>query len=188
MFRRVLILCLAALVAQPALVKGQDSVSSAYVLAVNDQVQIDVYQEDDLRTSTKISQDGTIIFPLLGSVRLAGLTLSSATARLTELLRKDYLVKPVVTMTVVSFSKKRFTILGQVNSPGIKELPDQEGMDILDAIGLAGGYTRIANPSRITVKRGSQVIQIDGKAAAKGEGRKFQVQAGDTITVAESIF
>lgn len=188
MFRRVFTLLLAVLAALPASALAQDSVSSAYILAVNDQVQIDVYQEEDLRTSTKISQDGTIIFPLLGNVRIAGLTLSGATARLTELLRKDYLVKPVVTMTVVSFSKKRFTILGQVNSPGIKELPDQEGMDILDAIGLAGGYTRIANPGNITVKRGSQVFKIDGKAMAKGEGRKFQVQPGDTITVAESIF
>lgn len=189
MSRRLLPLLLALFAALPFLrVSAQESVSSAYILAVNDQVQIDVYLEDDLKTLTRISQDGTILFPLLGNVRIAGLTLTQATSRITELLRKDYLVKPQVTMNVVSFSKKRFTVLGQVNSPGIKEMPDQEGMDILDAIGLAGGYTRIANPGRITVKRGSQVIQIDGKAMAKGEGKKFQVQAGDTITVAESIF
>lgn len=189
MFRRLVLLCLAALAALPTpRSSGQESVSSAYILSVNDQVQIEVYQEDDLRSNTKISQDGSIFLPLLGNVRIAGLTLNQATARITELLRKDYLVKPQVTMSVVAFSKKRFTILGQVNNPGIKELPDQEGMDILDAIGLAGGYTRIANPSRITIKRGSQVIQVDGKAMAKGEGRKVQVLAGDTITVAESIF
>lgn len=189
MFRRLVILCLAAFAALPsACLSAQEPVSSAYILAVNDQVQIDVYQEEDLKTSTRISQDGSILFPLLGNVKIAGLTLNQATARITEMLRRDYLVKPQVTMSVVSFSKKRFTILGQVNSPGIKELPDQEGMDILDAIGLAGGYTRIANPGRITVKRGSQVFQVDGKAMAKGEGKKFQVQAGDTITVAESIF
>ncbi len=167
-------------------------VSSSYILSVNDQVQIDVFQEEDLRTSTKISKEGTITFPLIGSVRLVGLSIAQATSRLSELLRRDYLVNPQITMTVVNFSKKRFTILGQVNSPGIKEFPDQESLDLLEAIGMAGGYTRIASPGRITIKRkdGGQdrVIQVDGKAMAKQGGKGFQIQPGDTITVAESIF
>ena len=167
-------------------------VSGSYILSPNDLVQIEVFQEEDLRTGARISKEGTITFPLLGTVKLAGLTMSQATARLTELLKKDYLVNPRVTMTVVSFSKKRFTVLGQVNSPGIKEMPDQESIDLLEAIGMAGGYTRIANPAKITIKRregGSEtVIQVDGKAMAKGNGKGFQIKPGDTITVAESIF
>jgi len=169
-----------------------DSVSGSYILSPNDQIQIEVFQEYDLRTSAKISKEGTITFPLLGNVKLAGLTMSQATARLTELLKRDFLVNPRVSMTVVNFSKKRFTVLGQVNSPGIKEMPDQESLDLLEAIGMAGGYTRIANPGKITIKRregGSEsVIQVDGKAMAKGNGKGFQIKPGDTITVAESIF
>ncbi len=169
-----------------------ESVSGSYILSPNDQIQIEVFQEDDLRTSAKISKEGTITFPLLGNVKLAGLTMSQATARLTELLKRDFLVNPRVSMTVVNFSKKRFTVLGQVNSPGIKEMPDQESLDLLEAIGMAGGYTRIANPAKITIKRregGSEsVIQVDGKAMARGNGKGFQIKPGDTITVAESIF
>jgi len=169
-----------------------DAVSGSYILSPNDQIQIEVFQEDDLRMSAKISKEGTITFPLLGNVKLAGLTMSQATARLTEMLKRDFLVNPRVSLTVVNFSKKRFTVLGQVNSPGIKEMPDQEGLDLLEAIGMAGGYTRIANPGKITIKRregGSEsVIQVDGKAMAKGNGKGFQIKPGDTITVAESIF
>jgi protein involved in polysaccharide export with SLBB domain len=176
----------------PVAAQMGDAVSGSYILSPNDQIQIEVFQEEDLRTSAKISKEGTITFPLLGNVKLAGLTMSQATSRLTELLKRDFLVNPRVSMSVVSFSKKRFTVLGQVNSPGIKEMPDQESLDLLEAIGMAGGYTRIANPSKITVKRregGTEsVIQVDGKAMARGNGKGFQIKPGDTITVAESIF
>ena len=195
MFRlaRILLAAVAACHgARPLAAQSGDSVSGSYLLAPNDQIHIEVFQEDDLRSSAKISKEGTITFPLLGNVKLAGLTMSQATARITELLKRDFLVNPRVSMTVVNFSKKRFTILGQVNSPGIKEMPDQEGLDLLEAIGMAGGYTRIANPSRITVKRrengAETVIQLDAKSMAKGSGKGFQVKPGDTITVAESIF
>jgi len=193
-FVLVAVACIAvrSATAQTGVAQGAEMVSGSYILSPNDLVQIEVFQEEDLRTGARISKEGTITFPLLGTVKLAGLTMSQATARLTELLKKDYLVNPRVTMTVVSFSKKRFTVLGQVNSPGIKEMPDQESIDLLEAIGMAGGYTRIANPAKITIKRregGSEtVIQVDGKAMAKGNGKGFQIKPGDTITVAESIF
>ena len=166
--------------------------SASYVLSANDQVQIDVFQEDDLRANVKISQDGTIEFPLLGQVRIGGLTIGQAISRITEMLRKDYLVNPRVTLTVQGFAKKRFNVFGQVNSPGVKEMPDQESIDLLDAIALSGGYTRIANPGNITIKRRvngkEEVFRINGKAMAKGEVPSFKVLAGDTITVAESLF
>jgi protein involved in polysaccharide export with SLBB domain len=190
--RPLVLVAIACLMARPAAAQTGDAVSGSYILSPNDQIQIEVFQEDDLRTSAKISKEGTITFPLLGNVKLAGLTMSQAAARLTDLLKRDFLVNPRVSMTVVNFSKKRFTVLGQVNSPGIKEMPDQEGLDLLEAIGMAGGYTRIANPGKITIKRregGSEsVIQVDGKAMAKGNGKGFQIKPGDTITVAESIF
>jgi len=190
--RHFVLAALACVVVGSAAGQGADPVSGSYLLSPNDQIQIEVFQEDDLRTSAKISKEGTITFPLLGSVKLAGLTMSQATARLTELLKRDFLVNPRVSMTVVNFSKKRFTVLGQVNSPGIKEMPDQEGLDLLEAIGMAGGYTRIANPGKITIKRreggSEQVIQVDGKAMAKGSGKGFQTKPGQPITVAQRHF
>jgi polysaccharide export outer membrane protein len=68
----------------------------------------------------------------------------------------------------------------------------QEGIDILEAIALAGGYTRIASPERITVRRqsatGDQIFKVNAKRFTKGKGGGFLVKPGDTITVGESIF
>ena len=62
--------------------------------------------------------------PLLGSVHLAGLTLTQAASKLTELYGRDYLVNPRVNVILQSYAKRRFSILGQVGRPGNYEMPD----------------------------------------------------------------
>jgi polysaccharide export outer membrane protein len=66
------------------------------------------------------------------------------------------------------------------------------GIDLLEAVAMAGGYTRIAAPERITVRRrgasGDEVLKVDGKRMARGTTSSFKVLPGDTITVGESIF
>lgn len=171
------------------------SAPNNYQLSANDQIAVEVFGEDDLRTSARLNSDGNVSLPLLGSVRLSGLTLSQATARVTELYARDYLVNPKVNVTLVSYAKRRFTVLGQVNRPGSFEMPDGSptGIDLLEAIAIAGGYTRIAAPERISVRRhgqkGDEVLKVDAKRMARGTGvSNFTVLPGDTITVGESIF
>jgi len=167
------------------------SAPNNYQLSANDQIAVEVFGEDDLRTAARLNSDGNVSLPLLGSVRLAGLTLGQAAARLTELYGRDYLVHPKVNVSLVGYAKRRFTVLGQVNRPGSYEMPEdsQSGVDLLEAIAMAGGYTRIAAPERITVRRSNdKVMKVDGKRLARGDGTKFRVEPGDTITVGESIF
>jgi|GEM_PF-521683 len=168
------------------------SVPSGYQLGTGDQISVEVFGEDDLRTAARLNSDGAVSLPLLGSVSLAGLTTSQAAARLIELYGRDYLVNPKVNVTLVGYAKRRFTVLGQVNRPGSYELPEgsSEGIDILEAIAMAGGYTRIAAPERISVKRRDQILRVDAKRLARSSGSKggFRVEPGDTITVAESLF
>jgi polysaccharide export outer membrane protein len=103
---------------------------------------------------------------------------------------KDYLVNPKVNVMLMSYARRRFTVLGQVNRPGSYEMPEgsPSGIDLLEAIALAGGYTRISAPERIMVKRRDQVLRVDAKRLARESGKGFLVEPGDTITVAESIF
>ena len=171
------------------------SAPNNYQLSANDQIAVEVFGEDDLRTSARLNSDGNVSLPLLGSIRLAGLTLTQATARVTELYARDYLVNPKVSVSLVSYAKRRFTVLGQVNRPGSFEMPDGSptGIDLLEAIAMAGGYTRIAAPERISVRRhgpkGDEVLKVDAKRMARGAGTSnFKVVPGDTITVGESIF
>ena len=172
---------------------GGVSAPAGYVLSANDQIAVEVFGEDDLRTNGRLNGEGNLSLPLLGSVRLAGLSLTQAAARLTDLYGKDYLVNPKVNVTLVGYAKRRFTVLGQVNRPGSYEMPEGSpgGIDLMEAIAMAGGYTRIAAPERISVRResttGDQIVRVDGKRVAKGGG-SFRVQPGDTITVGESIF
>jgi polysaccharide export outer membrane protein len=73
-------------------------------------------------------------------------------------------------------------------------MPDSSpgGIDLLEAVAMAGGYTRIAAPERIAVRRqgagGDQIFKVNAKRFTKGSGGGFHVEPGDTITVGESIF
>ena len=173
---------------------GGVSAPAGYVLSPTDQVTIEVFGEDDLRTNGRLNPEGNLSVPLLGSIHLAGLTLTQAVSKLTELYSHDYLVNPKINVTLLSYARKRFSILGQVNHPGSMEMPEgtQEGIDLLEAIALAGGYTRIASPERITVRRqsasGDQIFKVNAKRFTKGKGGGFLVKPGDTINVGESIF
>src|SRR6476646_8204487 len=178
----------------PTVMTNSVNAPSGYVLSANDQVAVEVFGEDDLRTNGRLNGEGNLSLPLLGSVHLAGLSLTQATARVTELYARDYLVNPKVNVSLVSYAKRRFTVLGQVNRPGSFEMPEgsPSGIDLLEAVAMAGVYTRIAAPERITVRRhgskGDEVLKVDGKKLARGSGNDFKVLPGDTITVGESIF
>jgi protein involved in polysaccharide export with SLBB domain len=173
---------------------GGASAPAGYILSSNDQVSVDVFGEDDLRASGRLNPEGNLSVPLLGSVHLAGLTLTQAASKLTELYGRDYLVHPRVNVMLLSYAKRRFSILGQVTKPGSFEMPEGSpgGIDLLEAIALAGGYTRIAAPERITVRRhnanGDQIFKVNAKRFNKASGGSFLVEPGDTITVGESIF
>jgi protein involved in polysaccharide export with SLBB domain len=173
---------------------GGASAPAGYILSANDYVSVEVFGEEDLRTSGRLNPEGNLSVPLLGSIHLAGLTLTQAASKLTELYGRDYLVSPRVNVMLLSYAKRRFSILGQVSRPGSYEMPESSpgGIDLLEAIALAGGYTRIAAPERITVRRhnesGDQIFKVNAKRFTKGTGGGFRVEPGDTITVGESIF
>ena len=180
--------------AAPALPPGV-SAPSGYILSANDQVAVEVFGEEDLRTNGRLNGEGNLSVPLLGSIHLAGLTLTQAASRLTDLYARDYLVNPRVNVMLIGYAKRRFTMLGQVNRPGSYEMPDgsPEGIDLLEAVAMAGGYTRIAAPERISIRRHSssgrdEIIRVDAKRLARGDRGNFTVLPGDAITVGESIF
>jgi polysaccharide export outer membrane protein len=166
------------------------SAPTGYVLSANDQVAVEVFGEDDLRSNGRLNGEGNLSVPLIGSVHMAGLTLSQAASRLTELYARDYLVNPKVNVMLIGYAKRRFTMLGQINRPGSYEMPDgsPQGIDLLEAIAMAGGYTRIAAPEKVSIRRGNQVLRVDAKRQAKGSHSAFTVVPGDTVTVGESIF
>ena len=171
--------------------REKSATSPNHVLAPNESIQIKVFNEPDLDTSMRIAEDGKITFPLIGELSLGGLTVQKASALLREKLAARFLVNPQVSITLVEMNKRLFTVLGQVQRPGTYRFPDHTTLSLVQVVGIAGGYTRLANPARITVKRqtANQVFKLDGKRMASDPSTKpFNIEAGDIITVGERLF
>jgi len=168
--------------------------STNYVLQPSDVVQITVYREPDLTTVARLSGDGSITLPLIGRVTISGMTVQQAQDHILKRYGADYLVNPQVTLTVAEYTKQYFTVLGQVQRPGAYALPGEGSIPILQAIGMAGGFTRLASTGRIVVKRkeanGQETtIKVDAKKlATKDSDKGVLIQAGDTVSVPESMF
>jgi polysaccharide export outer membrane protein len=132
-------------------------------------------------------------FALIGSVPVAGKTVADAAALIEAKYRDGYLKQPQVSLTVRTYARRIFTILGQIQKPGTYEIQGVGQITLLQAIGMAGGYTKIADPANVTVKRvdasGERVLKFNAKRMARGEDKStFFIKAGDIISVGESIF
>jgi polysaccharide export outer membrane protein len=163
-----------------------------YILVPDDLVEIGVYQQPDLETKARLDQDGRITMPLLGTLTIGGKTVDQARGMIRELLDKDYLVNPQVSLTIVEYAKRVFTILGEVQRPGTYEIQGESSLSLLQAIGLAGGYTRLSAPSKIIVERiqngQKKVYNLNADSMSKDEKTKpFEILPNDTITVGESL-
>jgi polysaccharide export outer membrane protein len=167
--------------------------SNEYKLAPNDLLDFRVFQEPELDAVVRISGDGQAIFPLVGGVVIGGATISEAIELIKARYRDGYLLNPQLTLTVRTYAKKLFTILGQVQQPGSYDIQGGNKITLLQAIGMAGGYTKIADSGNVTVKRVEEgvetVLKFNAKRMARGEDKtSFLIQTGDVIFVGESLF
>lgn len=167
-------------------------VPANYLLNAYDLVEVKVFQEDDMDWTVRVTKDGTVNLPLVGSINVLRKTPDALGEIVRARLHDGYLVHPQVSVKVLEFSKRRFTILGEVVKAGQIDFPDNSELTVLDAIGIAGGYTKSANPSRIYIKRkvGSKeiVLTVDANRMARRELAPFKVLPGDVITVGQTIF
>ena len=165
------------------------SVSGDYVLSPSDTLEMSVFNEPSLTTQTRISTDGTVQFPLIGEIKLGGMPIRDARELVRRRYNADYLVEPQVYLNILTYAQRRFTVLGQVNRPGTYDFPGGEHLGLLEAIGLAGGFTRLANENTVLVKRGGDhTIKVNAKKQTSGDNKPFDLSPGDVITVNESWF
>ena len=178
---------------EPATNLSAVSATKVHLLVPDDLIEIKVYQQPDLETKARIDQDGAVTMPLLGAVNLSGKTPEQARALIRERLAKDYLVNPQVSVTVLEYAKHMFTILGEVQRPGTYEIPAGQPFTLLQAIALAGGYTRIGSPGKVIVQRTDhgqkRIYSLDAGSMAKDErAQPFEILPNDNITVGERLF
>ena len=164
-----------------------------YKIGGADLLDITVYQQTDLDRKLRVSQKGTISFPLVGMVTVGGLSISEAEAALSAQL-KEYVVNPQVTIFIREYGNKKIFVLGEVAKPGSYELPTESKLTVLEAVSLAGGFTPIAAPDRTKVIRNSdgksQSFTIEVSAITKrGDKQKdMPLEPNDVVYVPQSFF
>jgi polysaccharide export outer membrane protein len=152
------------LVAQPALAQqpGASVAPQEYRLGAGDVIRVSVFQNPDLTLESRLTEAGVVSYPLLGSLRLGGLSVTAAEKLIADGLRTGNFVKsPQVTVVVMQVRGNQVSVLGQVNRPGRYplELADTRLTDVLS---MAGG----------TAPGGADLVVISGTR----EGKPFRLE------------
>ena len=167
--------------------------SGAYVLQPGDIVGITVYREPDLSVTSRLSAAGEITFPMLGQIKLAGLSAFAAQDLIAKKLDVDLIVNPQVSLTILQYTKEYFTILGEVAHPGLYEFPPEHELTLLEAVGTAGGFTMFARYTAVQITRTEEGKTVTFKANARDIASSKAkdhcvIHPGDVITVRDSWF
>jgi protein involved in polysaccharide export with SLBB domain len=160
-------------------------------LGPGDVISVRVYGEDAMTGNHQIAPDGTINFPLLGTVQVGGLEPSAVAQKLqSELVERDLLRAPHVSVYVEDYASKRVSVVGAVANPGTFALVP--GMTVVQAISMAGGFSSLADRDATVVTRrvDEEIIRyrVPVDRVTKGQAADIEVAAGDIIFVPERMF
>jgi polysaccharide export outer membrane protein len=190
--RRIFTIAPLLAAAAPGLAWAQAALPSAangqYRLAAGDMIRISVYQSADLTLETRLTEAGTISYPLLGSVALAGLTVSEAEKRIADGLRSGNFVKqPQVSIAVQQVRGNQVSVLGQVGRPGRYPL-ETGNVQLTDMIATAGGIVGTGADQIVVVgTRNNQPYRVEiDLPSVFGPNRRandLMLQNGDVIWV-----
>jgi polysaccharide export outer membrane protein len=158
-----------------------------YIVGEGDVLRIDVWKEKDVsQPSVLVQRDGMISLPLLGSVKVSGMTLTQIRDMLTVKLAR-YLSKPEVTVAVSQVRSKPVYVTGEVRSPGIYQLT--RPTSVMQLIIQAGGLTPYAHRRSVSVLRPvndkMQKFRVNYKEVLKGNNSEENIllQPGDTVVI-----
>jgi polysaccharide biosynthesis/export protein VpsN len=174
---RSLFILVSALLAS-LLAQGQEM--SSYKLGSGDTISIRVLGEDELkRERVRLSDAGTVSFPVLGEIRVRGLTAGDLEEYITNGLKGRYLLNPQVTVSIDEY--RNFFVNGMVEKPG--GYPFSPGMTVRKAISVAGGFKERASREKLNIIRDD-----DPKQVPRRVDLNTMVRPGDILTIEESFF
>jgi polysaccharide biosynthesis/export protein len=160
-----------------------------YVLGTGDVIRVTVYQNADLTLETRVSEAGIISYPLLGTVRVGGLSVTEVEKRIADGLRTGNFVRqPQVTVLVVQVRGNQVSVLGQVNRPGRFPL-EVADTRLTDVLALAGGVATVgADIVTVAGTRNGQPFKAEidlARAIGAGnrQGGDIQILNGDVVWV-----
>ncbi|MBB1162527.1 polysaccharide export protein EpsE [Piscinibacter sp. SJAQ100] len=145
----------------------QSTDRTEYVIGAGDVIKVSVFQNPDLSLEARINENGTIRFPLIGVVRLGGLTVSAAEKALADGLRTgDFVKEPQVTVLLTQVRANLVSVLGQVGKPGRYPL-EVGGTKLMDVLAQAGGVA----------PGGSDILVLSGQRGGKPFRKEIDMPA-----------
>jgi protein involved in polysaccharide export with SLBB domain len=187
-----LALMLSAFACQPfAQQRGKPAPPAAYRIRQGDKLGVKfVYHPELSDAAVVVRPDGMISLPLVDEVRAEGLTVGELKAKI-ERAYAESLVNPVIVVSLVEYVAPRVFVGGQVGKPGGYEL--RQGQTVLQAVILAGGFTREAHRKTVLHARpaaggGLKITAVDVTKLLKpgGTGPELSLQDGDYVFVPDS--
>ena len=140
----------------------------------------------------RIQPDGTVDFPYVDRLKVGGLEPQQIEELIkSQLVEKKILVQPQVTLVVKQYNSKKISVIGAVQKPG--SLPWSEGIKLVDAISLSGGFSSLADADHVRITRlvsGGKTVTatVSVDDITDGKLSDLPLQAGDTIKVDQRVF
>ncbi|WP_332814714.1 polysaccharide export protein EpsE [Ramlibacter sp.] len=165
--------------------------SADYRLGAGDQIRVQVYQNPDLSIEARVSEQGTINYPLVGSVNLGGSTIAEAENKIASALRNgQFLKRPQVNIVLLEVRGNQVAVLGQVQKPGRFPL-ETTNTRVSDLLAAAGGITPMGDDTLIVTgsragKPFRKVIDIPALFLNQRGQDDILVHGGDTLYVAKA--
>jgi protein involved in polysaccharide export with SLBB domain len=154
-------------------------IRETYTLGTGDRLRVIVFGEEDLGGEYEIDSGGYVRLPLIGEVLATGLAPSQFEVDVKAKLEDGYLRDARVSVEVINY--RPFYIIGEISDPG--QYPYVNGMSILNAVALAGGYTYRANESQVYIRRNGEEDEVGFPA-----DQNTKVFPGDFIRISERFF
>lgn len=159
-------------------------------LGAGDVFEVRVYQEPELSGIYRVGPQGDIVFPLCRRVPVAGLTANAVAERLRACLGEGFIRNAHVSVIIKEFNSQKIFVFGEVQKPGTFVFED--GMTVIQAITVAGGFTKGAAQNSTSVTRlvdgQEQKIKVPVQDIALGKAQNFVLRPGDIVYVPESLF
>lgn len=158
------------------------------VFGPGDKVQISVWRHEDLDMQVIVAPDGTISYPLIGRMQIAGMTYSLLQSLLTEKI-SVYYVDPQVSINLVESESMKVMVWGEVKTPNVLQL--SSGMTVLEALTRAGGLTEDSRTDNILLVRGGRspaevyVVDVDALLNRADLRQNVPLEKNDILYVPE---
>lgn len=167
---------------RPATAPAAAEADDSYVFGPDDLISINVFGVPELNTRVRVSGQGTITLPLIGEVKVSGLTAAKLENYLAEILEKQYLKNPQVSVFINEYQSRKISVLGAVVTPGSFEMRGRE--TLLQAISQAGGLTPQASGRVIVISgESSQVIDLDELMNTGAPRLNVPLKPGDIVNI-----